>query len=99
MKLIFDSALATERSFIINDFYEDINADGATLNAVYHCSVDAETIFPDYAGLETLQFISVEIVNEENIVIPQNHAYTKIQNISVTYNDKSKVYPVNIILN
>ena len=98
MKLIFNSGLETERSFDINDFYEDLNSSNTSLNAVYHCAVNAETVFQSYAELASMEFETVKIINSDNVVIPQNHVYTGIRNVSITYNEASKIYNVNIIL-
>ena len=98
MQLIFNSGLETERSFSINDFYEDLSLNNTSLNAVYHCAVNAETVFQNYAELASMQFETVKIVNSDNVVIPQNHVYTGIRNVSITYNEGSKIYNVNIIL-
>lgn len=98
MYLIFDSELETERKFEINDFYEDLNIGNTSLNAVYNCGVNEETVFQDYAGIASYEFKTVKIVNSDNIVIPQNHTYTKVRNVSISYNERSKVYNVNIIL-
>ena len=84
--------------FDINDFYEDLNSSNTSLNAVYHCAVDAETVFPNYAELASMEFETVKIINSDNVVIPQNHVYTSIRNVSITYNETSKIYNVNIIL-
>lgn len=98
MHLIFDSGLDTERSFEINDFYEDLSVENTSLNAVYHCDVNAQTIFQNYAGIAAAEFSTVKIMNSDNVVIPQNYVYTKVRNVSISYNERTKVYNVNIIL-
>ena len=45
-----------------------------------------------------MEFETVKIINSDNVVIPQNHVYTSIRNVSITYNETSKIYNVNIIL-
>lgn len=45
-----------------------------------------------------MEFETVKIINSDNVVIPQNHVYKSIRNVSITYNETSKIYNVNIIL-
>lgn len=86
-----------EKRIKITNFYENIS-EAPMLNAANSFSVDSETEFPDLSELQGLEFQTCVITNDDNIRIPTQGLYKKVNGINVTYDDRSRVYTANIIL-
>lgn len=82
----------------ITNFYENI-AGIFTLNATNTFAVEGDTTFQDLSDLNGLELTSCAIVNSDGVRIPTQGLYTRVSGITITYDDKSRLYTVNIILN
>ncbi len=82
----------------ITNFYENI-AGIFTLNATNTFAVEDNTTFQDLSDLNGLELTSYSIVNSDGVRIPTQGLYTHVSGLTITYDDKSRLYTVNIILN
>lgn len=81
----------------ITNFYENLNGD-AILNATNSFVVASDSVFPDVADLEGLALTTCVITNDDGVRIPTQGLYKKVDGLTVTYDDRDKVYTLNIIL-
>lgn len=86
-----------EHTVAITNFFENLSG-GMTLNGTNSFLVENETTFPDLSELEGLEFSSCVITNDDNVRIPTQGFYTKVTSITVSYDDRSKLYTANILL-
>lgn len=86
-----------EKQVLITNFYENLNGN-AILNATNSFVVGSDSVFPGVADLEGLALTTYAITNDDGIRIPTQGLYKKVDGITVTYDDRDKVYTLNIIL-
>ena len=86
-----------QREVVITNFYENIN-DTPSMTATNSFEVESSTEFPDLSGLENMEVTSCVITSSSNVVIPLQGAYSKVSNVNVSYDDRSKFYTANIVL-
>lgn len=91
MKLLFDND-----GFVELDFFTEHPIDKRLSgnNVVY---VSEGSVFPDLSHLKE-NFTTVKCVNGDNVEIPLLFSYTRLANISTSYQEDSKAYTVNIVL-
>lgn len=80
----------------ITNFFENLGSD--SLNATNSFVVTSESEFPDYSGLNGISLTSCIITNEDGVRIPTQGLYKKVNAITVTYDEASRLYTANIIL-
>ena len=80
----------------ITNFFENLGSD--SLNATNSFVVTSESEFPDYSGLNGISLTSCIITNEDGVRIPTQGLYKKVDVITVTYDEASRLYTANIIL-
>lgn len=86
-----------DKSVTITNFFESIN-ENPSMTATNSFVVSPESSFQDYSDLKNMQVSSCSIVSNTGVEIPVQGAYTHVANISVSYEDSSHYYTVNIIL-
>lgn len=85
-----------EESVTITNFFENLGSQ--SLNATNSFVVTAESDFPDYSDLNGVTLASCIITNNDGVRIPTQGLYTRVDAITVSYDDTSKLYTANIIL-
>lgn len=85
-----------EESVTITNFFENLGSQ--SLNATNSFVVTAESDFPDYSDLNGITLTSCIITNNDGVRIPTQGLYTRVDAITVSYDDTSKLYTANIIL-
>ena len=85
-----------EESVTITNFFENLGSQ--SLNATNSFVVTAESDFPDYSDLNGVALTSCIITNNDGVRIPTQGLYTRVDAITVSYDDTSKLYTANIIL-
>ena len=85
------------RQITITNFFENLG-EKSTLNATNSFVVEDDTVFPELSGLENLELTSYEIENCNCVRIPLQGTYSKVNSVTVTYDDRSNLYTANIVL-
>lgn len=85
-----------EESVTITNFFENLGSQ--SLNATNSFVVTVESDFPDYSDLNGITLTSCIITNNDGVRIPTQGLYTRVDAITVSYDDTSKLYTANIIL-
>ena len=80
----------------ITNFFENLGS--RTLNAANSFIVTPSSEFPDYSDLNGLSLTECIITNEDGVRIPTQGLYKKVDAITVTYDEASRLYTANIIL-
>ena len=80
----------------ITNFFENLGSQ--TLNAANSFIVTSSSEFPDYSDLNGLSLMECIIINEDGVRIPTQGLYKKVDAITVTYDEASRLYTANIIL-
>lgn len=86
-----------DKTVHITNFYENLNGN-VILNATNSFVVTQDSEFPDVAELEGLVLTSCIITNDDGVRIPTQGLYQKVDGITATYDDRDKIYTLNIIL-
>lgn len=86
-----------DKTVRITNFYENLNGN-MILNATNSFIVTNDSDFPDAAELESMELTSCVITNDDGVRIPTQGLYHKVDGITATYDDRDKVYTLNIIL-
>lgn len=85
-----------DEAVTITNVFENLGS--GSLNATNSFVVTNESEFPDYSGLNGISFTSCIITNEDGVRIPTQGLYKKVDAITVTYDEASRLYTANIIL-
>ena len=93
MKMILN---ATEVA--ITSFYETLNEATHTLNATNTFKVDSGVSFPELEALIGMAVSNCTITNANNVSIPTQGSYTKVDGITISYDDRNEMYTANIVL-
>ena len=72
---------------------------GKNLHAINLVSVNDQTQFPTVPQLDDLGFTTIKVINDNQVEIPLQYQYTKIDNIDISYDDESKNYVVSYSIN
>lgn len=86
-----------DKSVTITNFFESIN-ENPSMTATNSFVVSPESSFQDYSDLKNMQVSSCSIVSNTGVEIPVQGLYTCVANISISYEDSSNYYTVNIVL-
>lgn len=86
-----------DKQFSITNFFENLTG-SAILTATNSFTVTKDTEFPDAAELEGMTLTTCVITNDDGVRIPTQGLYQKVDAISANYDDRDKVYTLNIIL-
>ena len=86
-----------DKSVTITNFFENIN-ENPNMTATNSFVVSPESSFQDYSDLKNMQVSSCSIVSNTGVEIPVQGSYTRVANISISYEDNSNYYTVNIVL-
>ena len=72
---------------------------GKNLHAINLVSVNDQTQFPTVPQLDELGFTTIKIINDNQVEIPLQYQYTKVDNININYDDESKNYVISYSIN
>lgn len=84
-------------SVAITNFFESLIG-GAKLTATNSFYVNEQTLFPDLEELTGLELTSCVITNSDGVRIPTQGLYTRVDSVTVTYDDFDRRYTANIVL-
>lgn len=96
MFLYFNRGTESETSVVVNDFYENLTKAETMMTATNSIMVDQSSIFPSYEDINGLEFNSLEVETDTGVLVPLSGHYREVKSISISYNDASKMYTVNI---
>lgn len=85
-----------DKVITITNFFENLGSQ--TLNAANSFIVTPSSEFPGYSDLNGLNLTECIITNEDGVRIPTQGLYKKVDAITVTYDEASRLYTANIIL-
>lgn len=94
MKIIIDN----QKEITVGSINESVDDLGVRLNAIFLVSVGDNTTFPSIEGLDNSSFTSIKVVNDNNIEIPLQGSYSKINSINVSYDDESNNYIISYMI-
>ena len=86
-----------DKGVTITNFFENIS-ENSSMTATNSFAVSAESSFQDYSDLKNMQVSSCSITSNTGVGIPVQGEYTHVDNISISYDDTSHYYTVNIVL-
>ena len=72
---------------------------GKNLHAINLVSVNDQTQFPTGPQLNDLGFTTIKVINDNQVEIPLQYQYSKVDNINISYDDESKNYVVSYSIN
>ena len=72
---------------------------GKNLHAINLVSVNDQTQFPIVPQLDELGFTTIKVINDNQVEIPLQYQYSKVDNINISYDDESKNYVVSYSIN
>ena len=90
MKIILDNS----KEILVGSINENYDSFGKHLHAIYLVSVNDDTVFPTVGDINDNEFTAIKVINDNNIEIPLQYAYTTIENISAGYDDESNNYVI-----
>lgn len=95
MRITFDKGTANERSLKVDRINE--NPVDLVMNGYFDTIVEKPEDFPDISPfIEKPDFDSIEVVTEDEMVVPICAGYNHIESITATYYEKGKSYTLNV---
>lgn len=85
-----------EKQIPITNFYETL-VERAQMTATNSFAVEAGAEFPDLSGVEGMSFASCKVIDGQQ-EIPLIGTYHKAEAVNASYDARSKIYTVNIVL-
>lgn len=85
-----------EKQIPITNFYETL-VERAQMTATNSFEVGAGAEFPDLSGVEGMSFASCKVIDGQQ-EIPLIGIYRKAESVNASYDARSKIYMVNIVL-
>lgn len=95
MKIVLDNTKEIE----VGSFTETMDEFGKNLHAINLVSVNDQTQFPTVPQLNDLGFTTIKVINDNQVEIPLQYQYTKVDNINISYDDESKNYVISYSIN
>ena len=95
MKIVLDNTKEIE----VGSFTETMDEFGKNLRAINLVSVNDQTQFPTVPQLDELGFTTIKVINDNQVEIPLQYQYTKVDNINISYDDESKNYVISYSIN
>ena len=91
MKIVLDNTKEIE----VGSFTETMDKFGKNLHAINLVSVNDQTQFPTVPQLDDLGFTTIKVINDNQVEIPLQYQYSKVDNINISYDDESKNYVIS----
>ena len=85
-----------EKQIPITNFYETL-VERAQMTATNSFEVGDGAQFPDLTGVEGMSFASCKVIDGQQ-EIPLIGTYRKAESVNASYDARSKVYMVNVVL-